>query len=489
MAYGYYSTGTVTTTSGSKTVTGSGTDFVAAKIIPGGRIFIEGHPIPMAIASVDSATQLTLEDNALASLSGKHFSADKLFYEESISSTLSALLGAFGTALDITALDRILRLKPDVGGEPWLYWGASSGSPEYRFRVGTTTADPNTLLWQYNNGTSWATLLTMTTAGSLGGVAAINALIGPAGLPAGVKLKFATSTTAGDPGAGYLRLNNASPASATMIYMSETDADGTSIAALLATWDDSTTTGHRGVLSMVKATDQTVWRQFDITAALTDSGTYDRLTVSHLAGNGSFDADDLLYLTFSRTGDKGATGSTGATGSLMADGDYGDISVSGGVVAIDAGVVDNTKLATMATARIKGRTTAGTGAPEDLTAAQVIALIGAVAAAADTALTAGYTTTAADDGTKSSGTYTPAPSGGNIRTITNGGAFTLAAPTASGSYTIIFDIINGASAGAITLSGFTKSDGDAFTTTNGSVFRCYIDKVGTRTSLAVKALQ
>ena len=50
----------------------------------------------------------------------------------------------------------------------------------------------------------------------------------------------------------------------------------------------------------------------------------------------------------------------------------------------------------------------------------------------DDNLTAGYTATADNDGTKSSGTYTPTPAGGNLKRIVNGGAFTLAAPTATG---------------------------------------------------------
>lgn len=57
----------------------------------------------------------------------------------------------------------------------------------------------------------------------------------------------------------------------------------------------------------------------------------------------------------------------------LSDGDYGDITVgsSGTSWTIDADVVTNTKLANMATDTIKGRTTAGTGDPEDLTPAQV----------------------------------------------------------------------------------------------------------------------
>ena len=54
----------------------------------------------------------------------------------------------------------------------------------------------------------------------------------------------------------------------------------------------------------------------------------------------------------------------------------GDVtSVADGATTIAANAVSNTKLADMATARIKGRVTAATGDPEDLTAAQVRTLI------------------------------------------------------------------------------------------------------------------
>ena len=56
----------------------------------------------------------------------------------------------------------------------------------------------------------------------------------------------------------------------------------------------------------------------------------------------------------------------------IADGDKGDITVSGSglVWEIDAGTVTNIELADMATQTIKGRVTAGTGDPEDLTPTQ-----------------------------------------------------------------------------------------------------------------------
>ncbi|MFN0192656.1 MAG: DUF2793 domain-containing protein [Aestuariivirga sp.] len=68
---------------------------------------------------------------------------------------------------------------------------------------------------------------------------------------------------------------------------------------------------------------------------------------------------------------------TAPSGGGVSDGDKGDITVSGGGVTwtVDADVVTNAKLANMATATFKGRTTAGTGDPEDLTVTQAKTLL------------------------------------------------------------------------------------------------------------------
>jgi hypothetical protein len=108
---------------------------------------------------------------------------------------------------------------------------------------------------------------------------------------------------------------------------------------------------------------------------------------------------------------------------------------------------------------------------------------------ADDALTGGYTTTAVDDGTKSSGTYTPTPAGGNMKRVSNAGAFTLAAPSAAGDYTLVVQITNATGAGAITLSGFSKTTGSNFTTTVGHDFFVYLTKCNGFTLANVVALQ
>jgi len=92
-------------------------------------------------------------------------------------------------------------------------------------------------------------------------------------------------------------------------------------------------------------------------------------------------------------------------------------------------------------------------------------------------LTAAYTASVDDDGTITTGTYTPTTAAGsNSKKIICGGAFTLAPPvTTSDTVThLSLLIINNASAGAITTSGFTKVAGDAFTTVDTHKFSCTI---------------
>ena len=112
-------------------------------------------------------------------------------------------------------------------------------------------------------------------------------------------------------------------------------------------------------------------------------------------------------------------------------------------------------------------------------------------------LVAGYTAANDDDGIYPdvTATYVADVATGNFKEITNGGAFTLKPPSPVNDEWAVVDvyIVNAADAGAITVTPFTKTTGDAFTTTDTHKFIARItvaDIGGTEYShLDVVALQ
>ena len=170
----------------------------------------------------------------------------------------------------------------------------------------------------------------------------------------------------------------------------------------------------------------------------------------------------------------------GVGGAGVSDGDKGDVVVSGtGTVwTIDANVVSNAKMADVATATIKGRSTAGTGDPEDLTAAQARALLnvanGATANSPDATLlaranhTGTQTASTISDFNSASRAQTEAElvAGANV-TITPGGAgatrtLTIAASGGAGatnlSYTAATRVIASDTGTDATLPLFTSTE-------------------------------
>lgn len=101
-------------------------------------------------------------------------------------------------------------------------------------------------------------------------------------------------------------------------------------------------------------------------------------------------------------------------------------------------------------------------------------------------LTAGFAATPVNLGTITSGTVTPTEVTGNMQYYTNNGAHTLAPQTTN--TTMIVQITNGASAGAVTTTGWNKVSG-AFTTTNGDDFMCYLTVCNGFKHLSIVALQ
>jgi len=149
---------------------------------------------------------------------------------------------------------------------------------------------------------------------------------GPAGVSGGVRFTFDSSTTtAADPGAGDIRLNNAALGSATEISISYSGSDTGSpdYENFIKTWDDSTTLTNRGQILIKKESAVQNFANYRITSAITDGTTYGRFTISHDSSGGTISDTDDLIVEFTRTGDKGASGA--GTGDLLAANNLNDV--------------------------------------------------------------------------------------------------------------------------------------------------------------------
>lgn len=114
---------------------------------------------------------------------------------------------------------------------------------------------------------------------------------------------FSNSTTNADPGDGLIRLNNATPSSATAIYVDLQDTHGSVITA----WLDAIAAG--GHVRLYRLDAPTNFAEYTVTSVTVVAG-YRTITVTYVAGAGTFDGT---------TGNTGFSytsgGTTGLTGS------------------------------------------------------------------------------------------------------------------------------------------------------------------------------
>lgn len=139
---------------------------------------------------------------------------------------------------------------------------------------------------------------------------------------------------------------------------------------------------------------------------------------------------------------------------------------------------------------VSGSLTSGNGLKAD--ASGNIVDFGSVPASlsvADQTLSGGANVNPFSIGTVSSGTTLIDCGQSPLQFMTNNGASIIAAPTIGGS--CIIYVVNGASAGAISFSGFTVSSntGDALNTTNGNKFFISIVRINGVSNYVVRALQ
>jgi hypothetical protein len=132
-------------------------------------------------------------------------------------------------------------------------------------------------------------------------------------------------------------------------------------------------------------------------------------------------------------------------------------------------------------------------APAALAANATVTLPGTTGDVLSTAetktISKGFTVSPHNLGTISSGTTTLDGANGNYQYYTNDGAHTIAAPSTDCAIDIL--VTNGASAGAITFSGFTvgSSTGSTYNTTNTNKFILSIRRINGVSTYSWYALQ
>jgi hypothetical protein len=109
--------------------------------------------------------------------------------------------------------------------------------------------------------------------------------------------------------------------------------------------------------------------------------------------------------------------------------------------------------------------------------------------ATDQTISGGANVTSYNIGTESSGTYTVDCGKAPLQYLTDGGAFTLAAPANDGSCVVL--VTNNSSAGTITFSGFSEGSntGDSLNTTNTDKFSIFIWEIDGTAGYRVAAHQ
>jgi len=159
--------------------------------------------------------------------------------------------------------------------------------------------------------------------------------------------------------------------------------------------------------------------------------------------------------------------------------------LSGDLTATGAGVV--TLKTSVALAGSPTTTTQSAG--DSSTKIATTAFTQTILSTADQTLSGGANVTSDSLGTKSSGTTTIDCGANPLQYLTDGGAFTLAAPANDGSCMVL--VTNNGSAGTITFSGFSvgSNTGDAIDTTSGHKFTLSIWRINSVAGYRIAAMQ
>ena len=139
---------------------------------------------------------------------------------------------------------------------------------------------------------------------------------------AGVSMQYSTTTTDADPGAGFIRLNNTSLNSATIMYVDDSDAT-TDISAWVQSWDNSTS-GSKGFITIAgNPNSASPLAIFKVNGTVTDASGYTKVPVAYVAGSTSISNSTEISVQFSPAGDGDVAGLDYTFSTTTADADPG----------------------------------------------------------------------------------------------------------------------------------------------------------------------
>mgnify|MGYP003675977684 CR=1 FL=1 len=173
-----------------------------------------------------------------------------------------------------------------------------------------------------------ATASFTTTSGAL----ALGIPVGQTG-HAGVSMQYSTTTTDSDPGAGFIRLNNTSLNSATIMYVD--DSDGTTdISAWVQSWDNSSS-GSKGFITLSgNPNSASPLVIFKVNGAVTDASGYTKIPVAYVSGSTSITNSAEISVQFSPAGDGDVAGLDYTFSTTTTDSDPGT-----GVLRLNHGTI------------------------------------------------------------------------------------------------------------------------------------------------------
>lgn len=154
---------------------------------------------------------------------------------------------------------------------------------------------------------------------------------GAAGIFGGYSLEWEfDNNTSASPATTKIRLNNATYASVTKIYIHQNNIDSVDSTAFLASFDDTGDVNNHGYIRLFKQHDSTKFWLGKV-KSVTDNGSDFTVDVEYILHNGAFAALDDVVVSFVANGADGASGSTKSgvldNYSILDDGDnYGGTS-------------------------------------------------------------------------------------------------------------------------------------------------------------------